>query len=190
MRRLVPVVLLVLVACSKKDPEPSAAPPVPTMHIEGTPAASLTPPPAAGDVAWTAPAAWQTAPNPSAMRKATYKIPKAAGDTEDAELSVMSAMGGADANIKRWAGQFGDAQPKTETRTVNGLKVTVTEIHGTYASGGMMGGPATPKPKSMLLGAIVEAGQQEYFFKLTGPEATVTAARKDFDALVASVHAK
>jgi hypothetical protein len=54
----------------------------------------------------------------------------------------------------------------------------------------MMGGPATPKEKQMLLGAIVDLGESQTFFKLVGPEATVTAARKDFDAFVASFRAK
>src|SRR5207302_1911498 len=60
------------------------------------------------DIAWDAPASWVSAPNPSTMRKATYKIPKAAGDAEDAELAVSSAGGGVDANIKRWEQQFGE----------------------------------------------------------------------------------
>ena len=42
----------------------------------------------------------------------------------------------------------------------------------------------------MLLGAVIDAGERQYFFKLTGPEKTVTAARKDFDALVSSARAK
>jgi hypothetical protein len=130
-------------------------------------------------------------PNANTMRKATYKVPKAAGDPEDAELTVSAAGGGVEANVKRWAGQFGSAEPKSETKTVHDLKVTLVEIKGTYqAAAGMMGGPTTPKEKYMLLGAVVDQGDRQYFFKMTGPEKTVTAAKKDFDALVASVHAK
>ena len=150
-------------------------------------------PTAAGpeDIAYDAPKAWQSVPNPNTMRKATFKIPKVAGDPEDAELAISAAGGGVEPNIKRWAGQFGSAEPKTEPRTPNGLKVTMVEIKGTYASGGgMMGGASAPKTQYMLLGAVVDGGDRLHFFKMTGPEKTVTAAKKDFDALVASFRAK
>jgi hypothetical protein len=146
------------------------------------------------DIAWDVPSAWTTAPNPNPMRKATYKIPKAQGDADDAELAVSSAAGGVEANVDRWAKQFGDAKAKTEPRTVNGLKITMVEIKGTYAGGGPMMGAAAaaagPKEKQMLLGAIVEQGDRQHFFKMVGPEKTVTAAKKDFDKLVSSVHEK
>jgi hypothetical protein len=130
-------------------------------------------------------------PNPNALRKATYKVPKTAGDSDDAELTVSAASGGVDPNVKRWAGQFGNAEPKTEPRTVNGLKVTIVEIKGTFASGpGMMGGPSTPKEKWMLLGAVVDSGERQHFFKMTGPEKTVNAARADFEKLVSSLRPK
>ncbi len=189
-------------ACSKTTPEPektvesppstpptsAPAAPVPSPKAEGTAA------PAAGpeDIAWEAPKAWESIPNANTMRKATYKIPKVSGDTEDAELTVSAAGGGVEPNIQRWSGQFGNAEAKTEPRSPNGLKVTVVEIKGTFASGGMgmMGGPTTSKEKFMLLGAVVDGGERQHFFKMTGPEKTVTAAKKDFDAFVASFRAK
>ena len=126
---------------------------------------------------------------PCPMRKATFKIPKAAGDAEDAELAVSAASGGVEPNVKRWEGQFGDAKAKTEARTVNGLKVTVVEIKGKFSAGGM-GQPATTKPDQMLLGAIVDTGDRQHFFKMTGGEKTVSAARKDFDKFVATFRGK
>lgn len=183
-------------ACSKTTPEPeraaepavaASAPPPPST---AQPAATATAPSGPEDIEWTAPSAWQSVPNPSTMRKATYKIPKAAGDSEDAELSVSVAAGGVDANVKRWADQFGDDAPKVEQRNPNGLKVTVVEIKGTYAAAPMMGGPATPQPGYMLLGAVVDGGERQHFFKMTGPEKTVSAARADFDAFVSSFRAK
>jgi hypothetical protein len=145
----------------------------------------------ADDIAYDAPATWTSAPNPSPMRKATFKIPKAGGDTEDAELAVSAAAGGVEANIKRWEQQFGDAKAKTDARTVNGLKVTVVEIKGKVGAGGMMGMPATAaKDNQMLLGAVVDAGDRQHFFKMVGGEKTVTAAKKDFDKFVSSFRAK
>ncbi len=191
-------------ACSKSTPEPEKTSEAPTPAA--SPAPSPVAPPrhdgpvpsstaAAGpeDIGYEAPKAWENVPNANTMRKATYKIPRAAGDTEDAELTVSAAAGGVDANIKRWSSQFGNAEAKTEVRKPNGLEVTVVEIKGTFSSGGMgmmMGAPATPKEKFMLLGAVVDGPDRQHFFKMTGPEKTVTAAKKDFDAFVASFRAK
>ena len=54
------------------------------------------------------------------------------------------------------------------------------------------GGPAgEPKPAFALLGAIVETGPASgWFFKLTGPEKTLDAAKGDFDRMVDSLRAK
>jgi hypothetical protein len=128
------------------------------------------------------------------MRKATYTIPRAAGDAEDGELSVSQAGGTVDQNVARWAGQFERRveDAKRASRTVNGLRVTVVEIHGDYSGMTMPGAPApapAKKPGWALLGAIVETSPPT-FFKLTGPEKTVMHARPDFDRLVESLHAK
>lgn len=181
-------------ACSKSTPdEPvrssdvaEAAPKAPPLPIASqAPAAENE-----KEIAWEAPKAWQSVPNTNSMRKATYKIPRAAGDNEDAELTVTAAAGGVEANIKRWAGQFGEAQPKVEERTPNGLKVSVVELRGTFAGGMGMGGASGSKEKFMLLGAVVDGGEHQTFFKMTGPEKTVSAAKKDFDAFVATFRAK
>jgi hypothetical protein len=167
---------------------PPGHPAMPNGAMPGA-AGSAGAPAGADDVAYDAPASWISAPNPSPMRKATFKIPKAGGDAEDAELAISSASGGVDANIKRWEQQFGDAKAKTELRTVNGLKVTVVEIKGKVGAGGMMGMPSTAaKDNQMLLGAVVDGGDRQHFFKMVGGEKTVTAAKKDFDKLVASLH--
>jgi hypothetical protein len=201
-----PLLVLLATACNK-PPEPlpedkaraaattttvasdMAPPAMPPGHPAATAAAAA----AAGpeEIAFDAPATWTSAPNPSPMRKATFKIPKAGGDTEDAELAVSAAAGGVEANIKRWEQQFGDAKAKTDARTVNGLKVTVVEIKGKVGAGGMMGMPATAaKDNQMLLGAVVDAGDRQHFFKMVGGEKTVTAAKKDFDKFVSSFRAK
>src|SRR5690242_1627382 len=93
---LLPLVAALAAACSK-TPEPSSTStetPKPAQPAAGAmagaphaaaPAAAPNAgaPSAAGEVAWDVPAGWETAPNPNAMRKATYKIKRAAGDAED-----------------------------------------------------------------------------------------------------------
>jgi len=140
-------------------------------------------------LAWEAPKTWKSMPNPSAMRRATYQIPRAAGDPEDADLSVMEAGGGVDANVERWAGQFegGKDTLKKTSKTVSGFKVTIVDVTGTF---GGMGGGTGGKPSWALLGAIVETtGGSLWFFKMTGPAKTVAAARPDFDKFVSSFKA-
>jgi hypothetical protein len=173
MKRLV---LLLLVACSK-TPEPT---PDPTPAVTAASASTASAKPASNEkeIAWDAPSSWQSMPNPTTMRKATYKI------GEDTELTVSNAMGGVEPNVKRWGDQFG-AEPKSEKRKVNGLDVTIVEIKGSYQG---MGGPK--KDGYMLLGAVVESGSALTFFKMTGPEKTVMGARPDFEKLVSSLRSK
>ncbi|WP_394823948.1 hypothetical protein [Pendulispora albinea] len=163
------------------------------------PAASGTPAPGAGaaghEITWEAPASWTKSANTNAMRKATYRIPKAAGDTDDTDLSVTVAGGSSTANVDRWIGQFspGAAVDKKE-RTVSGIKVTVVEIKGTYGggmSGPGMAAPSGPKEHFTMLAAIASAdGQDSTFFKMVGPDKTVKAARSDFDKLVDSLRSR
>jgi hypothetical protein len=140
-----------------------------------------------GEVAWTTPGAWSTVPNPNSMRKATYKVPRTTGDTEDAELAVSQAGGDLDANITRWEGQFeGGPKAKKTDVTVDGLKVIVVEIEGAFLGAGM-GGPAGGKKTGFkMLAAIAPGASASTFFKLVGPLKTVNAARVDFDGMVKS----
>jgi hypothetical protein len=189
---------LAMAACDK-TPEPQSTPPsTPAKPAQsaataptGASATAAAADNAPADIAWDVPAAWERIENPSPMRKATYKIPKAAGDPEDGDMSVSQAGGGLDANVKRWEQQFTDrpGETKKETKKVGDIEVTIVEVKGTFASG-MPGMPAGEAKKGWaLLGAIVNT-KTPYFFKLTGPDKTVTGARADFDKLVNSLRAK
>ena len=190
-----------LVGCESKPPEPKNQKPVPSSPLPGAdnqkvdapkgndrPARTARAPAAMAEISWSKPEAWKQVDNPSRMRKATYKIAKAEGDAEDAEMSVTQVGGSVDANIKRWEGQFdGTPQAKTTESEVNGLKVTVVEIEGKFKSGGgpMMGGSGEPKDGWAMLAAIVHT-TPAHFFKMTGPQKTVKGSRADFDVLVGS----
>ena len=130
-----------------------------------------------------APAGWPSMTNPNAMRLASHKVPRVAGDSDDAELSISRAGGETDANIQRWVGQFeGAGKEQRRTKTVQGFQVTFVEVEGTYSGG--MGAANASHGSWALMAAIVETPPQPYFFKVTGPAATVHAARKAFDAMV------
>jgi hypothetical protein len=152
---------------------------------------------ASSDIAWQAPSTWQSVPVNNPMRKATYRITRTAGESDDAELAIFhfgTGQGGSiDANVERWLKQFSGIEPdsvKREQRTANGLRQHVIKIDRANYSAGMPGGPQQQKIDWGLLGAIVETSGGNYFFKLTGPAATLKAAEKSFYSLLDSVKAK
>jgi hypothetical protein len=193
-RPLALAALAILVAACNKPAEPApeaAASGARSPAAQGTekrsPSAS-----APGEVVWEAPAPWTKVDNPSPMRKATYRVPRAPGDAEDGELTVSQAGGSVDQNLRRWAGQLGKTidDAKREQKKVAGLDVTIVELHGEYAGMAMPGTPPpSKKPGFALLGAII-ATSPPTFFKLTGPDKTVLAARADFDRLIDSLKVK
>jgi hypothetical protein len=131
------------------------------------------------------------------MRAAEYTVPHAPKDSDDGECSVITfgagKGGGVEDNIKRWEGQIQSpsSPPVRATRVVGGMNVTRVEVAGTYTSMQMPGAPAsTPHTGWRLVGTIVEAPSGSWFFKMTGPDATVKAAAKEFDAMIDSAHAR
>ena len=192
-----------LLACCEKTPEPTpsspflpeppAPAPQPTLSASPSPTATVSAVPV--EITWADPPGWQRSPKANPARKATYVVPRAPGDKEDGELGVFyfgPGQGGSiDANVDRWVKQFKDA-PRDKVnradREANGLRQHTVEVEsGTFDGSMMPHGAAKPKPNYGLLGAIVEAPSGRYFFKLTGPKATVQKAKKGFYALLDSV---
>ncbi len=154
------------------------------------------PAPSGRELRWTDPVGWRRVQPSSSMRRAQYVIPGANGGA-DGELAVFwfgAGQGGSIAeNVRRWHDQFvpepntPPGPPATTERTVHGLRVHLTERVGRFGGTSMPGGPApTFHDDWALLGAIVETDLGPWFFKMTGPRATVTAARARFEDLVAS----
>jgi hypothetical protein len=203
--------LLVLSGCAAQESESAAGTPV-----AASPGATLPPghppvtassqmpvgaPPDTGAgaaaLAWDDPDGWLPVAPSSRMRRAQYRVPGAGGDAECAVFYFGPGEGGdPQANVIRWADQFAqaDGTPSrdalvTDTLDVGGIKVLVAEVTGTY-NGGMagMGGPRE-LADHMLLGAVAEGPDANWFFKLTGPEATVRENREAFMTLVRSLRA-
>lgn len=147
-----------------------------------------------GAFKFTRPADWKWVEVPEGMkmmRKAVLEAPGAEG-AKPAEVIFyhFGAGQGGDpqANVARWIAQFSDktAPEKSETKEFSGTKMTLVRVAGTYQSGMPMG-PKTPMPGYALLGAIVEdAATGHVFIKMTGPQAVVEGAAKNFEALLAS----
>lgn len=150
----------------------------------------------AGELSFEAPIAWKSEKPTSSMRKAQLKLAAADGDSEPAELVVFvfpKGAGTVEANIKRWASQFKDGDgkaPEPMVKQVKGKNVEVTrvEIAGRYIAPLSPGSSeAVNKPGFRLLGAIVQTDDAGYFFKMVGPDKTMTSAKPGFDALIASM---
>jgi len=146
-------------------------------------------------VAWVAPKSWISEPPANAMRRAQYKVPGKGGDAECVVFYFGPGQGGdPQSNAQRWGSQFvnPDGSPavsalKTRSTDVGGMKVTYVETKGTYLEGTMAGTDVAKRPNYALLGAIVEGPDANWFVKLTGPEATVSAQHDAFESMIGSM---
>lgn len=196
--------LSLCVACERKAQEPSSQPTSPLLPSPSSAPAAPAAPALAGSaqqeplhITWIDPPSFRRVPPSNAMRKASYVIPRAEGDTEDGELTVFyfgPGQGGSiDANVDRWVGQFGSVKPgdvKRADREANGLRQHTVELEsGTFSAGMGMGMGSSGKAKENygLVGGIVESPSGAYFFKMTGPSKTVKRAKPDFYKLLDSI---
>jgi hypothetical protein len=147
---------------------------------------------------WDVPAGWIEERPSSSMRLTQYRVSGRGGDAELAVFYFGPGQGGDPmSNAARWAQQFtqpggGSSLESMQTTRLEktALPVHLVEVTGTY-SGGMTGSdkPAQELPNYMLLGAIAEGPDAPWFFKLTGPEATVRAQREAFVRMLESIRA-
>ena len=127
------------------------------------------------------------------MRVAQFLLPRADGDTEDAQLIVFhfKAMegggGGVESNLARWRGQFttADGKPiesvKASSVASGDVAIKVFEIAGTFVAETAPGsGVRVNKPGYGMIAAVIETSAGNYFPKLTGPEKTVAKWRDSF----------
>jgi len=145
---------------------------------------------------WKVPESWEQRTPQSRMRQAEYRVPGPGGDGECVVFYFGPGQGGeVMANAERWAGQFeqpdgGSSHDAMHVEKLEGTAVPVTlvEVRGTYDGGmTMTDQPAEARPGYMLLGGIAESASGPWFFKFTGPEATVVAAREAFVTMMESV---
>lgn len=130
------------------------------------------------------------------MRAAEYVVPRAAGDSDDAECTVITfgaGQGGSvDDNMDRWVKQLAPSTsaPVRTSRKVHGMTVSRVEVAGTFTPMKMPGAPPSqgqgPHAGWRLIGFVVEAPTASWFFKLTGPDATVRGAAQEIDAMIDS----
>lgn len=170
--------------------QPNGAP-VGPLTSRGEPAPTPAVPPAgaagaAGRLVWELPEGWTEVPPASPMRMAQATIPGPGGP---ADLVLFhfgpGGGGGTEANIERWIGQMETSgEPERGSFSTDSLRVTWVDVPGTLLPSGMGMGPTEPVPDSRLLGAVVEGPGGPWFFKATGPDETLSAAREEFLAML------
>jgi hypothetical protein len=145
---------------------------------------------------WQVPEGWIVEPPETNMRVAQYRVPGTGGEGRCVVFYFGAGEGGDPAaNARRWASQFEqpDGTPSVESMIVTPVDsavvpVQLVEITGVYDGGmAMSERPAQPQPDHMLLGGIVQGPDAPWFFKLTGPEATVHPQREAFVRMLESI---
>lgn len=135
-------------------------------------------------ITWSAPAGW-TAKASGPMRKGSYAVPGAAGEADLSITAFPGDTGGLLANVNRWRSQIalpplagGELEGSLQHLDANNLHLDVVDFLGT----------ANGAP-TRVVGAVLSRPGETWFFKLMGPDATVTAAKGDFLAFLQTVKA-
>ena len=193
------VLVVGVVGCGDASPRPrppapfasgaTGSPSAPAMPAQ--PAAPANISTATSDPAWLQcgsmefpkPVAWTWVKPTAAFRTLQYEVPGGA----ELIVSVFPAGdgGAVDANIERWANQFGGAgsvKARAE-RSIGALRMVRVDFEGDFKGMGM----AEAKPGMAQLGAIVQGPAHAVFVRLLGPTAAVEASRADFDRLAQGV---
>lgn len=137
------------------------------------------------------PAAWTWVKPSMQFRTLQYQVcnsgPGKVAPCADLIVSVfkLGDGGSVDANIGRWKNQFQNtdgspAQPTRSQRVVAGASVTRVDLKGAWKGMGM----GEAQNNSEQLAAAIELPQETIYIRMVGPESTVEAARKDFEAMV------
>jgi hypothetical protein len=153
-----------------------------------------------GGLKSTTPADWKEEAPSSKLRMTQFKIPKAEGDADDAELALFKTPGGGSvqANLERQekkfeipAGKKAEDVIKTEKIKFGTYEAVYQDIKGTYLK---RFPPNDPNAKVTKLAdyrqlyVIFESKEGEvtnlYSMYLTGPAKTVEKHKKDFDEWV------
>jgi len=153
-----------------------------TMSSPAMTSAPVPLPPASDNgLTWTAPAAW--APKPlGQMRKGSYAV---ASDSGEADLSITMLSAASNPlleNINRWRRQIAlapltEAERPAQTTTITNSDLQFTVID--YANNA-----------TRVLGAILYLGDEAWFFKLSGPDATVATQKTAFLDFLKTVKAR
>jgi hypothetical protein len=136
---------------------------------------------------YTTPEGWE--PRPPIVKSGiripvVFRITSGGSEAEGTAMALGGDGGGVQFNVDRWREQLGLPRTKSEAelrQSLRRLKVGSDEAVYVDLAGP---GPGTPK---RILGAILPAGGQTWFFTLKGPADLVGKQQSNFEAFVTSV---
>jgi hypothetical protein len=138
-------------------------------------AESPTPQPGTGGLAWTLPEGW-TLSEGDGMRYATLK-PSAPGKIDVSVIALAGSAGGELANVNRWRDQM-KLPPVQSEQDLAGIRKTTTSAAGDVS---VFDFTSTGADKTrMIVGLLGAADGNTWFLKMTGDEAPVAQAKKEF----------
>jgi hypothetical protein len=132
---------------------------------------------------FAAPAEW-TRQAAGPMRLAAFQ---ATDGNQRVVVSISSAGGDLVANINRWRGQV-QLEPLEADKLKESLReIALGEHRGMYAE---LVGPEASTPRQTILGVVVQAAGQQWFFKLQGDSELAAKEKERFEAFVKSIRFK
>lgn len=183
---------LCLAGCGEEDlrayrapkSEPYVEPELFSRLGTAAPGAPVAPQPV--DITWDAPEQWAEAPSTSSFLLAVFEAKGAAGDARVTVSSLGNDGGGVLQNINRWRGQVGlgpieryEQQPMTPV-TVAGQPAGLIDLSAPEAAGASL---------DRLMVVFVPRPDQglTWYFKMSGPSATLETQKQAFIRFVESV---
>jgi hypothetical protein len=139
------------------------------------------------------PDSWKEEKPSSDMRLTQFKLPKAEGDPEDAELIIFYFRGGSgdpEANLKRQRAKFKPAEGKDKVEEkldkikVGTIEAPYQDLTGTFLSKFPPNAPTakvTEKSNYRQLYVPLVTDKGDYYPTLIGPAKTVEKHKKDFE---------
>ena len=145
-----------------------------------------------GELYFVAPATWKKIKPKFDFYHAEFQIPKAEGDDKNGRITFSQVGGSIEANLDRWIGQFrnvSDENLKRESKTVEGKKMQILHLKGTFVDGGNRPfGPKTEREDYVLIGAAIHMDEgANVYIKAYGPSKTMMANKKHIEKLMADM---
>ena len=135
---------------------------------------------------WTAPSGWEEQPA-TGFRKGSFLVRDADGKTADVSVtSFPEAAGGLMANVNRWRNQLKLSPTSNEAAAGTPMPVGGRDM---YFVDLVSDQPIAPEKetKSRILGGILPAEGETWFFKMIGPDQLVESQRTAFQQFLQSV---
>jgi hypothetical protein len=137
------------------------------------------------------PEGWKEEPTTSEMRLAQFKLPKADGDDEDAQLIIFYFKGGsgtAEQNMQRQLAKFsGKPEVKVDKIMVGKTEAPYQDITGTFLQKKRPFDPAdkgVEKANYRQLYVPLTTDKGDYYPTLVGPAKTIEKHKKEFEAFL------